>query len=139
MNASIEAARAGDVGKGFAVVADEIRLLADSSKDAANNIQSIATKVIEVVQELTDSARSFIEYINYNVLPDYDIKELIRDIVESIDGIASATEESSKAIYFAAERMGSLVEDVGEVSTEMEYNNEVITSLKGETDKFVVL
>ena len=168
LNASIEAARAGDVGKGFAVVADEIRLLADSSKDAANNIQSIATKVIEVVQELTDSARSFIEYINYNVLPDYDnmvtsgkeyynsvaqidelaehyrnmtgeIKELIRDIVESIDGIASATEESSKAIYFAAERMGSLVEDVGEVSTEMEYNNEVITSLKGETDKFVVL
>ena len=72
LNASIEAARAGDVGKGFAVVADEIRLLADSSKDAANNIQSIATKVIEVVQELTDSARSFIEYINYNVLPDYD-------------------------------------------------------------------
>ena len=168
LNASIEAARAGDVGKGFAVVADEIRLLADSSKDAANNIQSIATKVIEVVQELTDSARSFIEYINYNVLPDYDnmvtsgkeyynsvaqidelaehyrnmtgeIKELIRDIVESIDGIASATEESSKAIYFEAERMGSLVEDVGEVSTEMEYNNEVITSLKGETDKFVVL
>ena len=68
-----------------------------------------------------------------------EIKELIRDIVESIDGIASATEESSKAIYFAAERMGSLVEDVGEVSTEMEYNNEVITSLKGETDKFVVL
>ena len=168
LNASIEAAKAGEVGKGFAVVADEIRVLAESSKDAANNIQSIATKVTTAVQELAGSARKFIEYINYNVLPDYDnmvssgkeynnnvtqidevaeqyenmtveIKGLIRDIVESIDGIASATEESSKAIYFATERMGSLVEDVEKVSTEMEYNNEVVSSLKEETDIFVVL
>ena len=41
VNASIEAARAGDQGKGFAVVANEIKSLADQSKEATDQIRSI--------------------------------------------------------------------------------------------------
>ena len=52
LNASIEAARAGDAGRGFAVVADEIRQLADQSSDSADKIKNIVEKL------LADSASS---------------------------------------------------------------------------------
>ncbi len=46
LNASIEAARAGDAGRGFSVVADEIRQLAESSAATAKSIDLIVTELI---------------------------------------------------------------------------------------------
>lgn len=45
LNASIEASRAGEVGKGFAVVASEIKKLSESSKETANHISELTTKI----------------------------------------------------------------------------------------------
>src|SRR4051812_18405310 len=51
LNASIEAARAGDAGRGFAVVAEEIRNLADRSAQATSDIAAIVRALQEVVRE----------------------------------------------------------------------------------------
>lgn len=72
LNASIEAARAGEAGKGFAVVADEIRVLADSSRSTANDIQAISNEVTNSVAELADNANKMIDFIVEVVMPDYD-------------------------------------------------------------------
>ena len=45
LNASIEAARAGDAGKGFAVVAMEIQKLSSESNDSAQKISQIITQL----------------------------------------------------------------------------------------------
>jgi len=59
LNASIEAARAGDAGKGFGVVAEEIRNLSEQSKSTVPQIKeltdSIKTNVDAVIEKSTSS------------------------------------------------------------------------------------
>ena len=57
LNASIEAARAGDAGRGFAVVANEIRKLADQSVHAAKQIQNIVSMITDKTKDTVDTAK----------------------------------------------------------------------------------
>ena len=47
LNASIEAARAGASGKGFAIIAEEMRVLSESSRKAAIEVENIIAKIID--------------------------------------------------------------------------------------------
>lgn len=165
LNASIEAARAGEAGKGFAVVADEIRQLADSSRETANNIQTINEQVIEAVQGLVVSSEKIVGYINENILPDYrafvqggqqynddathidntmaeyageaqDILATMMEMTEAIEGISRAVEESANGVTDATTNIDSLVQSMSTVNGQMEENSTVAKNLKEESAAF---
>ena len=121
LNASIEAARAGEAGKGFAVVADEIRQLADSSRETANNIQSINEMVIRAVQGLMKSSEEIIAYINKTILPDYE----------------SFVKSGQQYSEDAAMNVDSLVHAISAVNSQMDENSAVAKNLKEESENFV--
>ena len=165
LNASIEAARAGEAGKGFAVVANEIRALADSSNNTANKIQEISAMVTGAVSELSSNANNMIEFVNTDVMRDYDLlvdtvdqyntdansfdeilskfynntnqlSQTMTDMAESINQIAVTIEESSHAIENVASNSTELVESMGTINGNMEKNSEISNTLQIQVQTF---
>ena len=61
LNASIEAARAGDAGRGFAVVATEISNLAGQTSEATGDIEKLISGIIDSIHRVGDAVDSMVE------------------------------------------------------------------------------
>lgn len=72
LNASIEAARAGDAGRGFSVVATEIAKLANDSGEAAEKISVIGESIIDIVENLGCVSSEMMMFVSDNVMNDYE-------------------------------------------------------------------
>jgi methyl-accepting chemotaxis protein len=100
LNATIEAARAGEAGKGFAVVADEVRRLAERSVQATHEIAS----VIESVQGETRSAVTLMEHV-------------MTGIVGSINKTSQLVDEAATATEQQASGANEVLKMAGDMST----------------------
>ena len=96
LNASVEAAHAGEAGQGFSVVADEVRDLAAKSGEAAQNTSILISSSIQDVKTETESTDHVISAMKI-------INECIQSIKMLMDDIAAASVRQTEMIAFVEE------------------------------------
>lgn len=165
LNASIEAARAGDAGRGFAVVADEIGNLAQQSSSTVNKITGIVENVNKAVASITQcltESQSFVEQSVYHdyanqlkmletykqdaeninhVMNDIDANtrelfDTMKNMAEAIDGMNQTIQESSDGVADIAQRNN----DIGDLTSQsyqmVNATNEVVAQLEKNIKEF---
>ncbi|MBE6341006.1 MAG: HAMP domain-containing protein [Bacteroidales bacterium] len=110
LNASVEAARAGNMGKGFAVVAKEVGRLAEQTRVTAQDVSNSATKTISGVESINN--------LLDNVMPQ------LHKVSAMVKEIAASSQEQG----IGADQINTAVNDLNKVTQETAANAEEIAA-----------
>ena len=127
LNASIEAARAGDAGRGFAVVASEIGGLADDSNKSVQKIQGLIDQVTSLVAETVEKAKQSVDEISSS-------SELVNQAVNTFDTIYDNIIDANHVVNNMASSMSqveSVATNVAAITEEQAASAEVISGNAG--------
>ena len=91
LNASVEAARAGDQGKGFAVVASEVRNLAQTTQSSVKDITDLVDNAYDKINKATETAHQSQEIFD-------DLRIKIDETANIMKGISSAAVEQQAGV-----------------------------------------
>ena len=120
LNASVEAARAGDMGKGFAVVADEVGNLANKSAEESHNTSELIGRVIDAINVAKKHADATSSYL--------------REVVDNAENISGAFMDISQQTSLQAENSTSIKSEASNISNVIEANSATASETAASTE-----
>lgn len=106
LNSAIEASRAGEAGRGFAVVAGEVKVLANESSNALNEISKIVKLAVDasnIGTNLAKKTEDALKSVAYKV-------EDIAMILEEISSLTQDQERALNSITFEVDKISAVVQ-----------------------------
>ena len=130
LNASIEAARAGDAGMGFAVVAKEIGVLAGRTNQAVNEIQQMSKDVVEAIQGLDGLADKMLLLLQDKISTDYQqFGATSQNFTDKSNDMKGTMEQLQQITQKYAESLGHMNNAMMSVSASSEENSAEIVKV----------
>ena len=133
LNASIEAARAGDAGRGFAVVADQIGKLATDSAQAAVNTKDLIEKTIQEIDKGNKITVSTAEAFEKIIQDMRSFADLTNVLTESADGQAHSLVQIQQGV----EQISAVTQENAAASEESSAISEQLAGKAAELDVLV--
>ncbi|WP_423792955.1 HAMP domain-containing methyl-accepting chemotaxis protein [Methanocaldococcus indicus] len=140
LNASIEAARAGDAGRGFAVVASEIKGLAEEIGKSVDDINKTISEIQEKINKTIDLGLAGKEEVDKGVVAIDEVNNAFMKIKESVDLVNQKMEEIKSAAEKAADSIQVAlrdVQDVASISEEFAATAEELTASTEELNAII--
>lgn len=122
LNASIEAARAGDAGRGFAVVAENIKQLAEQTTSSAADIQDIIHDLEQKSGETVEKAEAVNNIVNKQSEDMKQTADILNQVITGITGLIDKIDSIAVSVENMDKSKENVVDVIGNLSSVSQEN-----------------